>query len=112
MNLAKWTGFALLSFSAHMLLLGCPQGPQVPSDVMKADAESIVVVTPDLKTECESACTRLDALGCPEAKPASNGESCVLLCRRAASYGFLAPGCVANAHDKAELAKCQVRCRE
>ena len=59
-----------------LLVCGCSQlpAPEPPSD----DQDG-----------CEAACKRLEELGCEEAEPDANGNSCVVICRETLNAGIL-----------------------
>lgn len=59
-----------------------------------------------------AACARLAELGCPEARPLSDGRPCEEIMQTAAADGLISPSCIARVRDRAGLAACRVRCRE
>jgi len=64
-------------------------------------------------TPCESACARLAALHCPEAKPTKSGVACAELCARTEQrLENLPTTCVAGATSIPAVRACGVRCVE
>lgn len=44
---------------------------------------------PSTGATCETACARLEALGCEAAKPTPGGEECAAVCENAQASGFV-----------------------
>ena len=59
-------------------------------------------------TACSRACSRLAALGCPEAQPTPGGTTCEQVCSNAEESGVvsLAPDCVESSRSCDEAAAC------
>ncbi len=61
----------------------------------------------------EGACYALDAVGCPEAKPTSNGVSCPTVLRNASKLRDMKIVCISEARSQDEARQCgTVRCRQ
>lgn len=64
-------------------------------------------------TNCQAACERMAALGCPEAKPTTAGLSCVQVCEDVLDAAFIPiqPTCIAGAQSIDAVRACNVRCQ-
>ncbi len=91
-----------------MTLFGCGQVPNHPVDWPPMD-ESWGAA------HCPAQCSRLEALGCPEASPTPGGITCPDSCRTLLERKVWTPGdvaCVEGAKDVDGVRTCRVRCRQ
>ena len=88
----------------YILFFGCCKpAPVVPGSLV-GDAGPVTSV---------AACARLEALGCPEGKPAKSGASCSDIVDRvnASGYNHVDLACVVKAQSVTDVVKCEgVRC--
>jgi hypothetical protein len=102
--LAAILGVAALVAVAGHILAGCASPHKGPPPVPTAQRGT---------ASCSSACSNLERLGCPEARPTTRALTCVTICERASAIQDMRLACVSAAPSFTALRACEtVRCTE